>query len=391
MSAVDNTKEHLSNRINRLNLTVLILGFLVFLLDGYDIYTLAYAAPHILQDWHIADKALLGPVFSAALVGMLLGAPLSGYLGDRFGRRITVISCCALIGIPTLMVLSANSLTELIVWRAIAGIGFGGLNPALISLISEYAPTRLRAVMISTMYAGVTVGAASAGAVGTWLVPLADWHLLFLIGGIGALLAGIICIFALPESLSFLLVKNRLPKHLLKYVRKDQLQEKKVSQSKAETSGLSSFRKQLFKDKLALLTPLLWVLTISIIMTFGAITNWLPTLLSSVGRFPSSAASFGMVFLIGGTLGGLFLSWLIDRGYIIAIAWAFVASVPLVVLISVTAHSDLLLYVSVFLSGFSIQSIQFGVSAVASTVYPTQIRSSALGCYFFITRIGNVI
>ena len=59
--------------------------------DGFDLLNASIAGPAIIKEWGIS-RATLGPVFSASLVGFLVGAPFFGYVGDRFGRRAAIIS-----------------------------------------------------------------------------------------------------------------------------------------------------------------------------------------------------------------------------------------------------------------------------------------------------------
>ncbi len=371
-----------------MSIMVAALGFLVILLDGFDNYTLSYAAPYILRNFGITHKAVLGPVFSATLVGTIIGSMSGGYLADKIGRRSIILICCGLIGVPTILVVLITSIQELLALRFIVGIGVGGVAPCLISLATEYAPPRYRATMITVMYAGITVGAAGAGAAGTWLMPSAGWRSMFLIGGISALFTGLLCLLFLPESPSFLLAKDMAKESIRKHAKPNVVPEV------AEYGGDGNtklFLTRIFEGRLALVTPLLWIINFCVVMSFIAISSWIPTLLITVNRSPSKAASFGMIFLLSGTLGGMLLSWLIDKGYIIGLACAFAISVPSVLIISLTEQNDIILYILVFVAGFSIVSIQFALNAVCSLVYPARIRSSALGIFLVLGRCGGII
>ena len=69
--------------------------------DGFDLLNASIAGPAIIKEWGISRSAL-GPVFSASLVGFLVGAPFFGYLGDRYGRRVAIISSLLFVGASTL-------------------------------------------------------------------------------------------------------------------------------------------------------------------------------------------------------------------------------------------------------------------------------------------------
>jgi AAHS family 4-hydroxybenzoate transporter-like MFS transporter len=75
-------------RVTGFNILIIVLSFFVILFDGYDISCVAFAVPHLLKEWHILGPKALGPVFSASLFGILFGAPLFGYVGDRVDAKL---------------------------------------------------------------------------------------------------------------------------------------------------------------------------------------------------------------------------------------------------------------------------------------------------------------
>src|SRR5215210_4223235 len=164
------------------NIFLVVFSFLIVLSDGYDITAIAFAAPELLKEWQITNRAALGPVFSASLVGILVGSPLLGYIGDRYGRKTATVISCVIFGIFTLAAVWATSLNQLLWLRALAGLGLGGLMPNMIALNGEYAPRRVRATLIILMFCGVTLGGALPGAVSSWLVPIYGWKIIFIIG-----------------------------------------------------------------------------------------------------------------------------------------------------------------------------------------------------------------
>jgi AAHS family 4-hydroxybenzoate transporter-like MFS transporter len=149
--------------------------------------------------------------------------------------------------------------------------------------------------------------------------------------------------------------------------------------------------KQLFDGRLAAITPLIWVINVCILMAYYAISSWLPTLLNAAHRPASSAALFGMVFQIGGTLGGLVLCRWIDKGKVVVIAAAFACALPFVATIMYAVDSDTALFLTVFLAGFCVMSIQYGINAVGALTYDRAIRSLGLGCSFAVSRLGAIV
>jgi AAHS family 4-hydroxybenzoate transporter-like MFS transporter len=132
-------------KLGRFNLNVLVWSFLAMFADGYEITAMAFAAPELVRLWNI-DPASLAPVFSASLIGIFFGAPLLGYVGDRFGRKVAIVAGCVICGVATFAMVLTTSLQHMFVLRLIVGVGIGGLMPNTISLTSELSPRRFRAM-----------------------------------------------------------------------------------------------------------------------------------------------------------------------------------------------------------------------------------------------------
>src|SRR5690349_13537240 len=74
---------------------------LALIADGYDLQIMGFAAPSLVRDWHL-KAAALGPTLSASLFGVLIGSPLLGAFGDRFGRKTAVIAGSLFFGLMCL-------------------------------------------------------------------------------------------------------------------------------------------------------------------------------------------------------------------------------------------------------------------------------------------------
>jgi AAHS family 4-hydroxybenzoate transporter-like MFS transporter len=117
---------------------VVILCFLIVFLDGLDTAAMGFIAPALSQDWGI-DRASLGPVMSAALIGMVFGALGSGPLADRFGRKVVLVGA-----VPVRVSLASaysTNVDQLLVLRFLTGLGLGAGMPNATTLLSEYTPS----------------------------------------------------------------------------------------------------------------------------------------------------------------------------------------------------------------------------------------------------------
>ncbi len=383
-----------NQRLGRHTVLLLVLSFLAMMADGYDILALAYAAPDIVRDWNVPRSAL-GPVFSAGLFGILFGAPLFGYVGDRFGRRPAIIGGCLIYGACTLAAAWAPSLAVLTGLRFVTGIGIGGLMPNTIALNAEFAPRRWRATLVIVMFTGITLGGALPGWIAAALLPGHGWQILFLIGGFGPLVIAALLWLLLPESIRFLVLQGRQRDRIEKLVRVfDPViaiapGTRFIMAAEAAPHAAAPLRR-LFAGSLALITPLLWLLFAANLMATYFLNSWMPILFQDAGMSADYSALALSMFQIGGTLGGLSIAVLLDRFGMIPIVILFCLAAPVVALIGTPGLGEPGLLAIVGVAGFCILGLQFGINALSGLIYPTAVRASGSGWAFAIGRFGSI-
>ncbi|MGH7462662.1 MAG: MFS transporter, partial [Longimicrobiales bacterium] len=151
-----------SRPLGPLQFEVVTLCALVALLDGFDTQVIAYVAPTIAEKWGMAPSAL-GPVFGAGLLGLMAGALIGGPLADRWGRKWTIVVSTLLFGVFALATARAQTPGQLLALRLLTGLGLGSAMPNLIALTSEYAPARLRTMLVTLMFCGFPLGSILGG------------------------------------------------------------------------------------------------------------------------------------------------------------------------------------------------------------------------------------
>ena len=152
-------------RIGGFQFLVVALCALTVCLDGFDTQSVAFVAPSIAIEWHL-PRAALAPIFSASLVGLLVGALLFGPVADKLGRRAVIMLSTAIFGVCTLLTATSADVTQLLIFRLMTGLGLGGAMPNAIALTAEYCPERRRATLVMIMFTGFSLGAAFGGARG---------------------------------------------------------------------------------------------------------------------------------------------------------------------------------------------------------------------------------
>src|SRR6516162_3465636 len=94
----------------------------VLFLDGFDTQAIGYVAPAIAKEWHLT-KAALGPVFSAGLFGLMIGALVLSPVADRVGRKKIIIFSTAAFGLGAFATAFTQDVTALLVIRFLTGLG----------------------------------------------------------------------------------------------------------------------------------------------------------------------------------------------------------------------------------------------------------------------------
>jgi AAHS family 4-hydroxybenzoate transporter-like MFS transporter len=105
-------------------------------IDGFDTQAISYMAPLIANEWALS-REMLGPIFSSALVGLMIGYLALSPLSDRFGHRRILIISTLVFALFTGVTVFATNVTELIVLRLLTGMGLGAAIPSAVALTSE--------------------------------------------------------------------------------------------------------------------------------------------------------------------------------------------------------------------------------------------------------------
>jgi AAHS family 4-hydroxybenzoate transporter-like MFS transporter len=379
--------------IGRYQIRLLLICAAVLFVDGFDTQAIGYVAPDLARDWKLT-RAALGPVFSAGLFGLMIGALVFGPLADRVGRKRIIVFSTAAFGLGTLATVFAGDTTTLIVLRFLTGLGLGGAMPNAVALTSEFSPHRRRATMVMTMFCGFSIGAALGGLIAAALIPAFGWRSVFLVGGIAPLLFAPVLAYYLPESVRFLALSGRydgrvaellgsvFPSHPFPAGTRFEVHEPKLP-------GLPVAH--LFRENRTTTTLLLWVVFFMSLLDLYFLSNWLPTVLNDLGASVSLAAVVGAMLQIGGVVGTLTLGRFIDRFSFRALALTYFLASIAVAAIGASSHSIALATLAIFCAGFCIVGGQIASNALAATYYPTSLRSTGVGWALGIGRAGSIV
>jgi AAHS family 4-hydroxybenzoate transporter-like MFS transporter len=367
---------------------------LIAMIDGYDIGAVAFAAPHLIADWHVAPKDL-GLVLSASNIGVLFGSQIFGWVGDRYGRKTALILCNLLFGALTYWAAYATNLTELTWLRLVAGLGIGGVIPNVVAINTESAPRHLRATLAIIAVGLVPIGGALAGFASAALVPHYGWPILFMIGGVAPIAAALAAIVGMTESIKFLALhetQRRKMVQLIAAIRPEYVVPPDARfVIEDEKQSPSSNPIYLFGSGLAAITPLTWLMFALNLMGFFFLISWTPTLMTAAHASHTVAALAGALLQVGGTVGSLVLCWWLQRHRFLAIAILFAIAVPVVSAIGFAGTtSPAALLTTTFFAGAVVLGIQSGINVMGAMIYPTSLRANGSGWQLGIGRLGAI-
>ena len=239
--------------VERLYLRVAWLCGVVLFLEGYDIAAVGYAIPSLVDAWRVAPSVFT-QALTAGNVGLLLGSLCAGLLGDRLGRKPTLIGCVAVFGVFSLLAGVAGSPLQLAVLRFLTGLGLGGGIPLAIALASDFAPPMAQGRLLILMSTGVPIGFTIGGLLSSQLVSVFGWPAIFVVGGLLPLAMVPLLALQLPELVAL-----------------------------RATTRWRNLVAALFQNGLAPSTVLLWAINLLSLLGVYFILLWMPAILHSTG------------------------------------------------------------------------------------------------------------
>jgi MFS family permease len=333
--------------------------------DALDYMVYTFVIPTLILAWGMS-KGQAGWVATASLIMSAIGGWLAGILADRYGRVKVLQVTILWFAVFTFLCGFTNSFEQLLVCRALQGLGFGGEWAVGSVLIGEMIRAEHRGKAVGTVQSGWAVGWGAAAilfAVAYTLLPEhIAWRAMFWVG--------------------------LLPALLVIYIRRH-VKDPEVfhaTRSKANQAG-SNFL-EIFSPKLLPITVLASLLAMGMMASYYAITTWVPTYLKTVRNLSVlNTGWYTFVIILGSFVGYLVAAYLCDRigrrktFFIFAVSTGVVAILYTLVPISDGAMLWLGFPLGFFLSGnFS------GFGPFLTELLPSRVRGSGQG---FIYNFGR--
>ena len=371
---------------------VFIFGFLVFFSDGLDTGILGFIAPALLDDWGIT-KSALAPVLSAALVGMSIGALLSGPLSDRFGRKGVIVMTTLLFSGFTILCGFAGSTQELMIYRFITGLGLGAAMPNISTLVSEYMPAKRKAFLTGLAGCGFMLGISSGGLLSAAILDSLGWAKVIIVGGCIPLVLVVLLWFKLPESAQYLIKRQRQDqaKNILEKIQGQAFaQDVQLILPQTENTEVQNPVK-LVLGKYRFGSVMMWICCFTSLLVFYLLTSWMPTILKTAGFSTQQFSLISAIFPFGGVVGAIVMGWYMDKvNPTSVVKYAYFFAIILFIIAGLVYFNVLLLGIAIFLVGALLVGAQSSLLPLAALYYPSVCRAVGVSWMHGIGRVGAI-
>lgn len=370
-------------------------------LDAMDVGLISFIVAALAEQWGLTDGEKSW-VFSVGFIGMAAGATLGGLLADKIGRRSVFALTLLIYGIATGASALATSLGVLLVFRFLVGLGLGAELPVASTLVSEFAPKRIRGRVIVWLEAFWAIGWILAALIGYFIVAGSDdgWRWGLVIGAVPAIYALVIRLHA-PESVRFLETKGKYDeaeKIVQEYEESAGPEYEYTgptvqSEVDAEKYKLPQVDKHLtiWSPSMRRRTIALWIIWFAINFSYYGAFTWIPSLLTAQGFSLVKSFEFTLIITLAQIPGYALSAYLIEKiGRRSTLAIFLAGSAVAAILYGQAAVDWQIIAAGMMLSFFNLGAWG-ALYAIGPELYPTTVRGTGTGAAAGFGRIASII
>jgi len=364
-------------------------------LDAMDVGLISFVIAQLVVVWKV-EPSELSWVASAGFLGMAIGASLGGLLADRLGRRQVFALTLLVYGVFTGLSALSWSIGALIALRFLVGLGLGAELPVASTLVSEFAPARIRGRIIVILESFWAVGWTAAALIGYFIVPTSDdgWRWALALGAVPAVWA-IFVRLRLPESVRFLEAKGRHG------------EAEKIVAEFEDAAGVSSPPvaveppppavtaerpvATLFGARLRRRTISLWIVWFCVNFAYYGAFIWLPTVLVAQGFSLVRSFEYTLLITLAQLPGYAVSAWLVEKwGRRLTLAVFLAGSAVSAGLFGTAGDVTAILVFGSMMSFFNLGAWG-ALYAVTPELYPTRVRGTGAGWAAGFGRLASII
>jgi putative MFS transporter len=331
----------------------------------------------------------------AGISGTVLGSFIWGWMGDRIGRRASIL----MAGITFIATSACGSMPMYVmnlVMCFIMGLGVGGMLPIIFTMMAETIPARHRGWLMVLIGGDVAGAYVISSTMATLLVPHYSWRILWLIG----LPTGVLLILLnrwVPESARYLLARGRRQEAELVMARYGAVVVRQDLPSKAAVEPLIGDRfLQLFQRPYSGVSTTIALLSLGVGLVAFGFQLWIPSNLQTLGLSEANANGLLRNAAIVGFPLNFLVAWMYgfwsSKGTLVLLSGLTVAALAgFVVTGNAVIHHHVLLYALLIMPIWGISSVLAVLASYSAEIYPTQIRSRGTGLVAGFSKVGGVL
>jgi MFS transporter, putative metabolite:H+ symporter len=366
-------------------------------LDSFDIYMQGSVLAELTRTgWSnpVGNAAFLSLTFG----GLAIGTIVSGWLGDRLGRRTMYQANMLVFGLATLGGALAPSFPVLLLCRFVCGLGLGGEVITCYVMLAEFVPAHQRGRWQGLLAFTANLGLPSSTLVSFLVIPRFGWRTMFLAVGVLSLIAWLLQ-RRIPESPRWYESRGRHAEaeEVLRQI-EQQVQRSTgsplklpVSEGVLESSSVSPSWRSLFVGRMLRRTTLAMAIMVCMNVVIYSVTGWVPTILVQRGFHIGSTLQIATMMQLGSLPGAILAAWAVDR-------WGRKSCL---ISLSLLGGSILVIYafsnlpVTLMLTGFLLFILLYALVAMTwgtyvPEIFPTRLRLTGCGISNATGRLANV-
>src|ERR1700681_2233311 len=273
--------------------------------DGFDIYVAGAVLGATLKSG-FSTMGQNAEFVSVTFLGMMLGAFFTGFLGDRYGRRFTYQANLAIFGLASIAAAFAPSMLVLILLRFVMGVGLGAENVVGYATMTEFVPPQARGKWLGIISVFVVAGLPVTALLGTLIIPRFGWRIMFMLGGLGALIVWQLR-KALPESPRWLesVARTQEADAILRAIEDEvSLHHGPLKAPAGSSQAIPSRSLRILLSPVLLPRMIVGATTLVVVNTliYGFVT-WLPTFFVQEGRSIARSFGYSLAISLGAPIG----------------------------------------------------------------------------------------
>lgn len=396
MTATPDPRPTRSERLDRLDFNpqhrrLLVGSGLGWALDAMDVGLISFIMAALAKEWSLSSTQISW-IGSIGFVGMAIGASVGGLLADRVGRRNVFALTLLVYGLATGASGLSVGLGMLLALRFVVGIGLGAELPVASTLVSEYAPARIRGRVVVALEAFWALGWLAAALIGYFVVPTHQdgWRWALFLGTIPAAYA--LWVRAkLPESVRFLESRGRDAEAEAAVRQFEQASGVEPVDSAPARPTEPARWTELWSPGLRGRTAALWTTWFGVNFAYYGAFIWIPSLLVAQGFSLTKSFGFTLIITLAQLPGYAAAAFLIEKWGRRATLATFLAGSAL----SALAYGQATSEATIIAAGCALSFFNLGawgaLYAVTPEIYPTRLRGTGAGSAAAFGRIASIL